>query len=191
MWFHVLQALWFLLPILLAGLVQITAIKRDWFPALARRPLDGGLRLRGRRVFGDHKTVRGALVMISATALVVATLAASCGALHRQLSVSPFQIAHPLLWGLLLGTGYILGELPNSLIKRQLGIAPGAAATSARRPIFWVADQLDWMIGVFLLLSIVWRADLWFIAVIAVLTLCVHPVMAALMVALGLKDRIG
>ena len=28
--------------------------------------------------------------------------------------------------GLLLGTGYIVGELPNSFAKRQLAIAPGA-----------------------------------------------------------------
>jgi CDP-diglyceride synthetase len=191
MWLHLLQALWFVLPILLAGLIQIAAIKLDWLPTLARRPLDGGLTFRGRRVFGDNKTVRGALVMIGATALVAAALALSCGALYRQLSVSAFQIAHPLLWGLLLGTGYIVGELPNSLVKRQLGIAPGAAAASARRPIFWIVDQLDSMIGVFLLLSIVWRTDVRFVVVIAVLTLCVHPVMAALMMALGLKDRIG
>jgi len=38
---------------------------------------------------------------------------------------------HALAWGLLRGTGYIVGELPNSFAKRQLGIAPGASGHRA------------------------------------------------------------
>src|SRR6185436_1802102 len=45
--------------------------------ALSRRlliPLDGGLRVRGRRLFGENKTVRGFVVMVPAAAVAFAVL---------------------------------------------------------------------------------------------------------------------
>jgi hypothetical protein len=56
---------------------------------------------------------------------------------------------------------------------------------------FWFVDQLDSVAGVFLALSLVWRPDLVFVCLVAGVTLILHPLMAALMVALRLKDRIG
>ena len=187
--FRLLQALWFVLPVLAAGLLHVCVIKLGWFAALARQPLDRGLRLRGRRLWGDNKTVRGAVVMIGITTLMAAMLSQMADAV--DLAVAPFQTAHPALWGLLLGTGYIVGELPNSLVKRQLDIAPGAAASGWKKSVFWVVDQLDSVVGMFLLLSIVWRPDATFVAIVLVLAVLFHPFAAALMVTLGLKFRIG
>src|SRR5262245_7441213 len=71
---------------------------------LSRRlmmPLDGGLRFRGRRVFGDNKTVRGFVVMVPAAALAFAGLAAT-------LSVSGAD-AHSELWPLSIGGYAALG----------------------------------------------------------------------------------
>src|SRR5207247_7262960 len=62
----IVQAVWLALPVILGGVVHIAIIKLDLLPALARVPLDGGMSLRGRRVLGDHKTVRGAATMIAA-----------------------------------------------------------------------------------------------------------------------------
>ena len=58
------------------------------------------------------------------------------------------------LAGMLLGAGFVLGELPNSFLKRQLGVAPGAHGG------VWhaVLDQVDSIIGALLLLSVVWVA---------------------------------
>ena len=179
------------LPVLAAGLVHVAVIKTHTLPRLARLPLDGGLRVRGRRVLGDHKTVRGAVVMISCTALFALLLSWVPASMKARLSVAPFQLAHAALWGLLLGTGYILGELPNSFIKRQLGIAPGAAARGWQSKVFWVADQIDSVAGIFLLLWLVWTPDAMFVAFVFALALLLHPLVAALMVLLGLKRRIG
>src|SRR5438094_8332250 len=92
-------------------------------------PLDGGLTFRGRRVFGDNKMVRGFLVMAPATgmsfALLAALLSSSPAGLTGLWPLSPGSYA---LLGLWAGIGFMAGELPNSFIKRQLGIAPGAAA---------------------------------------------------------------
>ena len=188
---RVQQAIWFVLPVGIAGLLHVAVMKLDLLPALGRLPLDGGLRLRGRRVFGDNKTVRGALVMSIATPLIASLLSAGFGVLAERLAVAPFQVDHPAVWGLLLGAGYWIGELPNSLAKRQLDIAPGDLAAGARGVFFWFVDQLDSIAGVFVALSVVWRPDFGFVALVAAITLVLHPLMAALMVTLRLKHRIG
>jgi len=185
------QALWFVLPVLIGGLLHIAVIKMNWFAALGRRPLDFGATLAGRRLFGDNKTFRGALVMIGGTILAATALAHAPNAMSRQLSVSHWQSDRPELWGLLLGAGYILGELPNSALKRRLRIDPGAAGRGAFRSLFWIIDQLDSVAGAFLLLCVVWHPTLPFAATVAGLALLLHPSVAALMVALGLKGRIG
>ena len=123
----VLQLLWLALPVIAAGLVHLAVMKLDLWPRLRRMPIDGGLTFRGKRLFGDNKTWRGAVVTIGTTMLAawgVEQVHACCWPLP---TLVPFAEDHPLLWGLLLGTGYILGELPNSFAKRQLGISPGAA----------------------------------------------------------------
>jgi hypothetical protein len=185
-----LQVLWFMLPVVLAGLIHVGIIKSGWFAGLARMPLDGGLSLWGRRLFGDNKTVRGAVIMIGATT-IFSLLLAQISDVHSRLAVADYQIAYPALWGALLGAGYILGELPNSFIKRQLCIAPGAAAPGAMMRVFWAIDQVDSAIGVFLVLAIKWRPDTLFVICVLVLALLLHPLVAVLMVLLGLKARVG
>jgi hypothetical protein len=185
------KALWFMLPVVLGGLIHVAAIKADWLAPLARRPLDFGLSVSGRRLLGDNKTFRGVMVMIGATALASVTLAYLPESWSRRLAVSPWHCDRPLIWGLLLGTGYILGELPNSAVKRRLKIDPGAAGHGASRSLFWLVDQLDSLAGAFLMLALVWRPSLPFVAAVAGLTLILHPLVAALMVALGLKRRVG
>lgn len=187
------QVLWLALPVLVGGALHIAAIRHDALPALARLPLDGGLTVRGRRLFGDNKTVRGVVVMVGGT--VAATLALDVLArLVPVLSALPLarvQAEHPAAWGALLGTGYILGELPNSFAKRQLDIAPGQAAPGRLRGAFWVADQVDSLLGILLMLSLVWVPTPAVALGLVALTLAIHPAMAAVMVGLGLKQRIG
>ena len=53
----------------LAGMVQILWFKTSLSEKLAI-PLDGGLRFRGRRVFGDHKTIRGIILLLPVLVLL-------------------------------------------------------------------------------------------------------------------------
>ena len=186
-----LQLLWLALPLIASGLVHLAVLKLDLLPALRRLPLDGGLTLRGRRLFGDNKTWRGAVVTIGTTTLAawaLAQLSACCWSLP---TLVPFAEAHPVSWGLLLGTGYIVGELPNSFAKRQLGIAPGAAGRGTAGRVFWVVDQLDSLAGMLLFVAPVWHPSPALLAAIIVLMLVAHPVGAWVMVLFGLKDRVG
>ncbi|MCC6375178.1 MAG: CDP-archaeol synthase [Moraxellaceae bacterium] len=51
-----------------------------------------------------------------------------------------------VLGGLLAGIGYVLAELPNSFIKRRLGIGAGEVPTRGKYLVI-LADQLDSGIG--------------------------------------------
>ena len=187
------QVLWLALPVILGGAVHIVVIKLDWLGALARLPLDGGATFRGQRLLGAHKTVRGAVTMVGATtmfALAQASLFHRYGWAHAA-SLVDFDRVHPVLWGVLLGGGYIGGELPNSFVKRRLRVQPGERAAGALGALFWLADQVDSLLGVLVCMCLVWVPPAAVAAELAALTLLAHPAMALVMVGLGLKRRVG
>jgi CDP-diglyceride synthetase len=186
-----LQLLWLAVPVIVAGLVHLVVLKLDLLPGLRRLPIDGGLMFRGRRVFGDNKTWRGAVVMICSTTAAAWAMATLNESFWHLPTLVPFAESRPVAWGLLLGAGYIVGELPNSFVKRQLGIAPGAAAPGPAGPLFWVIDQLDSLAGMLLFVAPVWRPSLELLAAIVCLVLLGHPFGAWVMMQFGLKDRVG
>jgi CDP-diglyceride synthetase len=188
---ELLSLLWLAVPIVAAGLVHLLVLKYDLLPGLRVRPIDAGLTFRGRRLFGDNKTWRGAVVTIGMTTLAAWALARLSGCCWHLPTLVPFAESHPLEWGLLLGVGYILGELPNSFAKRQLGIAPGASGQGFAGRVFWVIDQLDSLAGMLLVVSPIWRPSLSLLASIVAIMLVAHPVSAWIMVQFGLKDRVG
>jgi CDP-diglyceride synthetase len=180
------------MPIALAGLTHVAIIKLGTFKTLASIPLDLGATVRGRRVFGENKTVRGAVVMLAATAFW--TFAQNRLLLPWGWSArfSPaYEFIRPVAWGLLAGAGYVAGELPNSFVKRQLGVGAGAAARGALKPIFWIVDQVDSAVGVLVFLLPVWRPNVSAVMALFGVTLLVHPAVALVMLCLGLKRRIG
>ena len=111
---------WAFLPALGGALAHAPVLRFDLLGPL-KRPLDGGATLGGHRVFGDNKTLRGALVMASGTTL-------SAMALTRQRWFRervPGELCEaPAVYGVLLGVGVVVGELPNSFLKRRLGSRP-------------------------------------------------------------------
>ena len=134
----------------LAGLCQAV-----WLSSAAARafgqPLDGRCTWRGRRVFGDNKTVRGVVAMVPATAV-------SFGLVSRLpgwRGIWPLPLAGFAAMGALAAIGFMAGELPNSFVKRQLGIAPGQPATGRwTAPLFLAIDRLDSPFGLVVALSL-------------------------------------
>ncbi len=178
----VLRILWLAFPVMLAAAVHIVVLRLRLFESL-KRPLDGGRCLRGRRLFGDNKTVRGAVVMVA-----VAIGGAMLQGVVRVPSCELFDYAKANLpgVGLLLGLGFVLGELPNSFLKRQWDIGPGQ-----RGPWFFVIlDQVDSVAGALAMLAFTWPAPLriWVIA----LVLCsgVHILFNSVFVLVGLKKSV-
>jgi CDP-diglyceride synthetase len=186
-----LELLWLAVPVIAAGLVHLAVLKLDLLPGLRRLPLDAGATFRGRRLFGANKTWRGAVVTIATMALAAWAMAALNACCWHVPVLVPFAETHPLAWGLLLGTGYIVGELPNSFAKRQLGIAPGSAGAGMSGRVFWIVDQLDSLAGMLLFVAPFWRPTPVLLVVIVGIMLIAHPVGAWIMMLFGLKDRVG
>jgi len=127
-------------------------------------PIDFGRTLRGNRIFGDNKTPRGFVVMVPATALAFALLHHLLGAVDPSWvqGIWPLTDGESLALGALAGLGFMLGELPNSFVKRQLGILPGHAARGGfARTLSFVFDRLDSVLGALLATSLMvptpWR----------------------------------
>jgi CDP-2,3-bis-(O-geranylgeranyl)-sn-glycerol synthase len=147
------DAVWVFLPVLGALIPHAPVLRLDLFPSLAR-PLDMGAWGGGRRVFGDNKTWRGALVMFTGT-LVAAVLLTRWPPFRDRL---PDDVRHasPVAYGALLGAGVVLGELPNSFLKRRLGIEPGRRRQSALGLALILYDQGDFVVGSWLTLLPIW-----------------------------------
>lgn len=170
----VFQSLWFAHP--LSG-------RLSW-------PLDGGHTFRGRRIFGDNKTVRGFVVIVPATALVMVVL----GALTQKLNIAiwPLSFTEFFLLGISTAFGLMLGELPNSFLKRQFGIGPGHPPRHRiGRVISAVADRLDSVVGALigaaLIVNLSWMTAAWCL----VLGPPIHLLFSALLYTLGVKKRLG
>ena len=78
--------------------------------------LDMGRKLRGKRIFGDHKTMRGLVAGISSGIII--------GFAESLIPGYGFMLAI----GTLQGLGAMAGDLVGSFIKRQRGMEEGSKA---------------------------------------------------------------
>lgn len=131
-----------LVPAIIGGVLHSFVIKARLLPWLAV-PIN-------RRWFGTHKTYRGLIVMpvgcLLGVYLTIALEQVLPPGIRTGLQQLPAGVL--VLCGLCLGLGYMVFELPNSFVKRRVGIAEGMLADSARTRLwFLLADQVDSVIG--------------------------------------------
>ena len=138
---------WAFLPALGGALVHAPVLRYDLAPSL-KRPLH-------KQLFGANKTLRGALAMSGGT--LAATIALHRLPAYRRRLPPQLAAAGPARHGALLGAAVVLGELPNSALKRRLGIAPGERGRSWLGVALAVHDQADFVLGAWPLLAPVWR----------------------------------
>jgi hypothetical protein len=181
-------ALFLIASFILAGIAQTA-----WFKTpVSRRfaiPLDGGLTLRGRRLLGANKTLRGFVIMVPAASLSFALLALATGR-PENAGLWPLAIWQYACLGAWAAFGFMAGELPNSFIKRQLDVSPGGIDTSAiGRFIQLVVDRLDSPAGMLAALCFVVTipAATWAVALLVGPLL--HGFFSFVMFLLGLKAR--
>jgi hypothetical protein len=120
-------------------------------------PLDGGRTVRRRRLLGANKTLRGFVIMVPATGVSFAVLSGVLGGLPSgPAGLWPISSADYALLGMWAGLGFMVGELPNSFVKRQFGVAPGQAAKGVyTAPLFLMLDRVDSILGMLLALALV------------------------------------
>ena len=89
--------------------------------------------------------------------VTTATLGLHRSAWYRsRLPLALRDIPPPVL-GALLAFGTVAGELPNSLMKRQLDITPGGQRRSLAGIALSVLDQGDFVLAIWLLMLPIWR----------------------------------
>ena len=180
-----MSALWVFVPVLGAAVLHAPVLTFDLFRSL-KRPLDIGATFRGRRLFGDNKTWRGALFMASGTALAAVVL--TRWPAFRDALPDAVADASPVLWGALVGLGVVVGELPNSFLKRRLDIAPGTQLRTARGLALIVFDQADLVPGVWLFLAPVYVLPVATAAVAFAAVTAVHLVINLIGYAIGARS---
>lgn len=117
-----IEALEFILPVYCANAIPVIVG--------GGHPIDFGKNfLDGRPIFGKNKTIKGFF-----SGLIVGTAVG--------LIESAFFPGVPILLGLLLSLGALLGDLAGAFLKRRLGLNPGE--------LLPVIDQVDFIIGALL-----------------------------------------
>lgn len=144
MWLFIGQLIWLMLP---AGIANIGASMSRYIPLL-NYPVDSGKSWRGKRIFGAHKTWRG---VVFGTLFGISTFW-----LQQYLyqfdffgNVSLVNYAEQTwVFGLLLASGAVWGDIVKSFFKRRINRAPGES---------WMPfDQIDYAVGGLMAISFVY-----------------------------------
>lgn len=137
-----LYIVWFFLPAITANMVPVVAAKLNLLSAL-NKPLDGGFVWRGKRLFGDHKTVRGVVAGVIMGAITAAIQYACIVSfpLLSELFFSLPSLLFSIAVGGLIGFGALAGDAIKSFMKRRWSLSPGER---------WIPyDQIDFVLGAY------------------------------------------
>jgi CDP-2,3-bis-(O-geranylgeranyl)-sn-glycerol synthase len=160
LWEALVGAFWILIP----------AYAANGFPPLARGkiPIDRGHCWGdGGRIFGQGKTVEGFIVGVAAGTFFGAV----------ETFIQPSLNAYAGLWGIglpnmsifigfVIAFGALLGDLVGSFIKRRAGFESGADAP--------ILDQLNFVVGSFVLASFFTQITIWMSVIAAIVTPIIH-----------------
>jgi hypothetical protein len=163
----------FYLPLIIGNVLHMIVVKHNWFKGLAF-PIS-------KNRFGLHKTYRGIIVLPILTGLL-ALLSSSC--------FGPFEtsLAYDVFVGFGLGLAYVLAELPNSFIKRRLGIANGAQSKKYKY-VQYFTDKADSLIGVLTFYFLATNFSFYTILILFCIGLAVHIGVSKVLVVVNIKKK--
>src|SRR5215813_5988075 len=152
-------------------------------------PIDRGQKFRGKRIFGDNKTYRGVVVVGLGTAIGfgLQSLFLHQIASIRSVELFDYSFLKSAPLGLAVGVAAMLSELPNSFIKRRFEIAPGSAAKGWKGWVFYVYDQIDFLVGAWIVLATVVPVTVERVLLSAGFLLIAHQLMSSVGYALGMR----
>jgi len=159
------------LPLVFSGTLHMVVVKFDVLPAI-KVPVSTSL-------FGKNKTLRGFVFM---------TLFNSLMSFLIGFSGSYFAPAESLIYGAIFGLAYALAELPNSYLKRRLGIISGEK--SSKRPLLMMLfDKSDSAAGVSMVATLLLGLSIMEMLGLFVMSVLVHIFFSVLLVLVGIKKR--
>jgi len=179
----ILEAFFFAIPLYVsnsfASLSMSIPKLKDW-----STPIDLGKSINNKRILGDGKTFRGltfgTFCAIIAGFLQYLFVKKSCINFEYLISFNNASLAFFLITSFLLGFGALVGDSIKSLIKRRVGIKRG-------RP--WPPfDQLDFLVGSILFVSIYYFPGWKIILVLLIATPILHLLSNITAYLLNLKE---
>lgn len=172
------------MPVIIAAILHMLVVKLNLFQFLAH-PIDFRQKYKGKRIFGDNKTIRGIFFMVLFSVILCYVLSYSTFYLNNDYILYDFKKYPPYLYGVLLGLGYSLFELPNSFVKRQLNIESGKRGSILNI----LSDQADSVIGCYILIYPFIEASFSFIIAGIVLFTAIHLLFNFLLFVIGIRKN--
>ena len=160
------------LPLIISNIAHMLVVKHDHFSAL-NIPVSSAL-------FGQNKTLRGFVFVGLSTALLQL--------LTNRLLYGEFSVEH-LLLGLMLGLMYMVSELPNSFMKRRLGIGPGEKPQH-RAWLLTILDKSDSTVGVCAAFTLYKGLPFPKFLEFFVVAFCIHLSLSQLLYSLRIKAKL-
>ena len=180
-------AIWIFIP---AGLANMAPVIANKIPLLGvlNIPIDGGKTFRGRRIFGNNKTLRGffagfvfALFGILLQRWLWRNAGAPCFQCGQDIDYSAqLMTTNIFLVATLYSVGALGGDVIESFFKRQLGKKSGSA--------WFPFDQVDYILGGLLLTWPVVRYSGALALTIVAVFFVLHIISTIIGYGLGLKD---
>jgi len=181
----ILSCLYFFLPAYIANMAPPLMRRTGLFKFLYKS-IDAGRQFRGTPIFGDHKTWLGIISsLITGTMVVGLQFWLYQFPFFKEVSFLNYYQINILFFGVTISLGMIFGDLLFSFIKRRANLKPGTP--------FIPFDQINYVIGVCLVLSPFWlfdkdfsKIDLGVWLALLFLTLFLHVVINRIGYELGL-----
>jgi len=176
----ILKSIYFIFPAYVANMLP-SMFSGGKFLHFLKIPVDSGIKVKGMPLLGKNKTIRGFLVGILGAMLfaLIQRLLYPVPFFNR-LSLFDYTGMNVLMLGFLLGFGALLGDALESCIKRRLNLKPGTPF------IPW--DQLDYVVGALLLVSLLYVPPASVIVTILIVTLPLHILVNVVAYMLKLKS---
>lgn len=157
-----------LLPLVLTSSLHMVVVKRNFLAAFNIPLWNYG--------FGTNKTWRGVIFVPMVNACLVWIIA----------QIKPIDSLNPLALGYMLGIAYLLSELPNSFLKRRLGIGSGISGTRFKY-LFYILDKTDSSFGVTLCYALLTHISFEMALSLFICNSLVHTIVAFILIKLKIK----
>lgn len=183
-----------LLSPIIAGIINSIWCKTKYMKLL-QYPMDNGKNfIDGKRIFGDNKTWKGFMgyIVLNIVCMVIwGMVCRGTNLEHYNMFYESTQnnLINNVLIGFWLGLAYAAFELPNSFIKRRLGIVPGKSISGFLKAFFVFFDQADSVFGCVLVVYIYANMSVGFYFIYVLVGAVTHILINMLLYCLKLRKN--
>jgi hypothetical protein len=167
-------------PLIISGILHMYFVKKDLLSFL-KIPIN-------QNIFGPNKTYRGVILLPILTVIGVITVSEILILTNNSENFKFFNHSQFMI-GLILGSLYIIFELPNSYIKRKLNISSGKLIQGKGKIFQIIIDQIDSAIGIAIFYYFYYKLNLWVIFYLVFLGLFIHLIINLMLYTAGLREN--